>query len=108
MVFTSLFFHARSKLFLGWALITLALLVAACSRSNVNSGANSGNRGGRGEGGAGRGGVEVPAIPVTTARAVVREIPTTIEATGSLTATESSDVASQASGQVISTPVGVG
>jgi multidrug efflux pump subunit AcrA (membrane-fusion protein) len=45
---------------------------------------------------------------VTTARAESREVPSTIEATGSLAANETSDVASQASGQVISTPVGVG
>jgi RND family efflux transporter MFP subunit len=45
---------------------------------------------------------------VTTARAESREVPSTIEATGGLAAHETSDVAAQASGQVIATPVGVG
>ncbi|HYO91395.1 MAG TPA: biotin/lipoyl-binding protein, partial [Pyrinomonadaceae bacterium] len=49
-----------------------------------------------------------PAIAVTTATAVAREVPSYIQATGSLVADETSDVASQTSGQVVSTPVGVG
>lgn len=105
MVSTSLLDNARSKIFIGWMLISLLLMASGCSRSTANSGSNSGNRGGRGEGGAR---AEAPAIPVTTARAEAREVPATIEATGSLTAHETSDVASQASGQVISTPVGIG
>ncbi|HYJ46854.1 MAG TPA: efflux RND transporter periplasmic adaptor subunit, partial [Pyrinomonadaceae bacterium] len=111
MVFTSRFVRARSKSFISWALVILfSLLVAACSKTSVtsNTTTSSSNRGGRGEGGAGRGGADGVAVPVTTARAVSHEVPTTIEATGSLTATESSDVASQGSGQVISTPVNVG
>lgn len=107
MVFTSLLDNARSKVFIGWMLISLLLVVSGCSRSTSNAGGNSGNRGARGDGG-GRAGAEAPPIPVTTARAEAREVPATIEATGSLAAHESSDVASQASGQVISTPVGVG
>jgi len=47
-------------------------------------------------------------VAVTTARAESREVPSTIEVTGSLTANETSDVAPQVSGQVVSTPVGVG
>ncbi|MDT7807279.1 MAG: hypothetical protein QOJ70_1092 [Acidobacteriota bacterium] len=47
-------------------------------------------------------------ILVTTATAAAREVPSYVEATGSLVAEETSDVATQASGQVISTPVGVG
>src|SRR5438105_3720439 len=106
MVFTSRSRHARSKVFITGALVIISLLVFSCSRSNSNSGegANSANKGG----GSARGGDSAPAIPVTTARAVTQEVPTTIQATGSLTATETSDVASQTSGQVVSTPVNVG
>src|ERR1044072_3652008 len=49
-----------------------------------------------------------PPVPVTTARAESREVPSYVQATGSLVAEETSDVATQASGQVVSTPVGVG
>src|SRR5947208_807641 len=115
MVFTFLSRNARSKIFTSWALIiiTSSLLGAGCSKTTTTSNTTSTNRGSRGEGGAGRGGgggggEEAAAIPVTTARAESHEVPTTIEATGSLTATETSDVASQTSGQVVSTPVNVG
>src|SRR5688572_9606800 len=47
-------------------------------------------------------------IAVTTTRAVAREVPSYIQATGSLIADETSDVSSQVSGQVVSTPVNVG
>jgi multidrug efflux pump subunit AcrA (membrane-fusion protein) len=49
-----------------------------------------------------------PPVAVTTAKAVAREVPSYIQSTGSLVAEETSDVASQASGQVVATPVGVG
>ncbi len=49
-----------------------------------------------------------PAVVVTTATAIAREVPSYIQATGSLIADETSDVASQASGQVVATPVNVG
>ncbi|HKC64570.1 MAG TPA: efflux RND transporter periplasmic adaptor subunit [Pyrinomonadaceae bacterium] len=110
MVFKFLSHNARSKTFISWALVIISLgALASCSRSTTTSTTNttSTNRGGR-EGGAGRGGADAPAIPVTTARAEAREVPTTIEATGSLTATETSNVAPETSGQVISTPVNVG
>ena len=83
----------------------IAALVAssACSRSS----SNSSNRTTRGESGAAQAS-EVRPVAVTTARAESREVPSNIEVTGSLTADESSDVASQVSGQVIATPVGVG
>jgi multidrug efflux pump subunit AcrA (membrane-fusion protein) len=45
---------------------------------------------------------------VTTATVVAREVPSYVQATGSLVAEETSDVSSQASGQVVSTPVNVG
>jgi multidrug efflux pump subunit AcrA (membrane-fusion protein) len=47
-------------------------------------------------------------VTVTTAVAVAREVPSFIQATGSLIADETSDVAPQTSGQVVATPVGVG
>ena len=47
-------------------------------------------------------------VAVTTAVAVAREVPSYIQATGSLLADESSDVAPQTSGQVVATPVGIG
>ncbi len=47
-------------------------------------------------------------VTVTTATTVARNVPAFIEATGSLVANETSDVAPQASGQVVATPVNVG
>ena len=47
-------------------------------------------------------------IVVTTTKAVSREVPSYIQATGSLMADETSDVSSQVSGQVVATPVDVG
>jgi multidrug efflux pump subunit AcrA (membrane-fusion protein) len=47
-------------------------------------------------------------VKVTTAPAVAKTVPVTIRATGSFTATESSDVSPQVSGQVVATPVNVG
>src|SRR3954471_18588539 len=52
--------------------------------------------------------VSTSPIPVTTAAAVAREVPSFIQATGSLAADETSDVAPQASGQVVATPTGIG
>ena len=47
-------------------------------------------------------------IEVSTSNAAAREVPSYIQATGSLIADETSDVSSQTSGQVVATPVGVG
>ncbi|HEY0375832.1 MAG TPA: efflux RND transporter periplasmic adaptor subunit [Pyrinomonadaceae bacterium] len=47
-------------------------------------------------------------VAVTTSKAVARQVPAYVQATGSLSANETSDVAPQTSGQVIATPVGVG
>lgn len=47
-------------------------------------------------------------IAVTTTKATAREVPSYIQATGSLMADETSDVSSQVSGQVVATPVNVG
>jgi multidrug efflux pump subunit AcrA (membrane-fusion protein) len=88
--------------------LTLSLLGAACggrSEPRANAGRESSN------GNTGRGRAvapEGPAIEVTTAKAVTREVPSYIQASGSLIADETSDVSSQASGQVVATPVGVG
>ncbi|HYO62533.1 MAG TPA: efflux RND transporter periplasmic adaptor subunit [Pyrinomonadaceae bacterium] len=51
---------------------------------------------------------ESAVVAVTTATAVAREVPSYMQATGSLVAEETSDVASQTSGQIIATPVSVG
>ncbi|HMF58129.1 MAG TPA: efflux RND transporter periplasmic adaptor subunit [Pyrinomonadaceae bacterium] len=86
------------------ALLIISLLGSACS----NSSSKSGNRSNRnGDSGAAQA-AEVTAIPVTTAKAEARTVPAFIQATGSLAATETSDVAPQTSGQVASTPISVG
>jgi multidrug efflux pump subunit AcrA (membrane-fusion protein) len=93
-------------------ILAAALLSAGCGRTE--SKADAAKTPGDGKGGAGRGGAtkgsEAPAPPVavTTAKAVARDVPSYFQATGSLLAQETSDVASQTSGQVISTPVSVG
>jgi len=54
-------------------------------------------------------GTEQPiTVSTTTSTAVSKEVASSIHATGSLVANETSDVAPQTSGQVISTPVSVG
>src|SRR5918911_4332752 len=106
MVFTSLSYRLRLILLTAFVII-VTLAVAACGKSN--SGARQGNRDVRTEGGAGAAeAADAPIVAVTTVRVETREVPTFIQATGSLTANESSDVASQVSGQVISTPVNIG
>ncbi|HEY9403616.1 MAG TPA: efflux RND transporter periplasmic adaptor subunit [Pyrinomonadaceae bacterium] len=98
------------------ALLCLLLLVAvalfgvnSCGRSASKADAKADTRA---EEGAGKGGAanasEAPPVAVTTAKAEAREVPSYIQSTGSLVAEETSDVASQASGQVVATPVGVG
>lgn len=47
-------------------------------------------------------------VPVPTARAVSQQVAAYIQATGSFTANESSDVAPETSGQVVATPVDAG
>jgi multidrug efflux pump subunit AcrA (membrane-fusion protein) len=86
--------------------LVLSLLGVACGRSepraNARENAAAANTGGK------SGVAEAPPVEVTTTKATAREVPSFIQATGSLSADETSDVASQTSGQVISTPVGVG
>ncbi|MFL6227371.1 MAG: efflux RND transporter periplasmic adaptor subunit [Pyrinomonadaceae bacterium] len=88
--------------------VLVAALCAACGRTESKADAAK-SPGGTGKGGAMKGS-EAPAPPVavTTAKAFARDVPSYFQATGSLLAQETSDVASQASGQVISTPVSVG
>ncbi|HEY0546929.1 MAG TPA: efflux RND transporter periplasmic adaptor subunit [Pyrinomonadaceae bacterium] len=102
-----------SSLFLSRRLQTVALIpvalafalsLAGCGRSE--SKANTKGAGGNEARAAGAG--DAAPIAVTTAKAVAREVPSYIQATGSLIAEESSDVAPQTSGQVVATPVGVG
>src|ERR1051325_2197614 len=90
--------------------VALALFGAGCSRSNSSSAeAKAGKKGEAGKKGATAEHAETaPPVAVTTARAESREVPSYVQATGSLVAEETSDVASQSSGQVVSTPVNVG
>lgn len=86
----------------------LCVLFVACGRSDPSSAAAAGE-GKKGD--SARTGETAEAAPptaVTTARAESREVPAYVQATGSLVAEETSDVAPQASGQVVSTPVNVG
>lgn len=80
------------------------LVSAGCGRSDPSAAEAKENT----KGEAGRTADAAAAVAVTTATAAAREVPAYVQATGSLVAEETSDVASQASGQVISTPVSVG
>jgi multidrug efflux pump subunit AcrA (membrane-fusion protein) len=82
--------------------LVLALSASGCGRSE--SKANVRAEGGKEAGTA----AEAQPVAVTTSKAIAREVPSYIQATGSLIAEESSDVAPQTSGQVVATPVGVG
>jgi multidrug efflux pump subunit AcrA (membrane-fusion protein) len=104
--------HSRRRYAAGLAccLFVVALLGAGCGRSeskvdakasDTKTGKTGGARGGGGSGGA-------APIAVTTTTATTREVPSYFQATGSLVAAETSDVASQTSGQIVATPVGVG
>ena len=103
----------RAVVLLGAAL-AVSLAGAGCGRSEpsadakANTGASEPGAGRRGEGGAGGASDASPVIEVSTSNAVAREVPSYIQATGSLIADETSDVSSQTSGQVVATPVGVG
>jgi multidrug efflux pump subunit AcrA (membrane-fusion protein) len=91
-------------------LVALVLFgVNSCGRSESKANAKGDTRA---EEGASKGGAanasDAPPVAITTAKAEAREVPSYIQSTGSLVAEETSDVASQASGQVVATPVGVG
>jgi multidrug efflux pump subunit AcrA (membrane-fusion protein) len=83
-------------------LLAFALLNGACARSGSNADAKAKPKG--------KGDTTSEAAPtkITTTTAVGREVPSYIQANGSLIADETSDVASQTSGQVVATPVSVG
>lgn len=82
--------------------LAAGLLGAACGRSESSAKAKENPKDEAGT-------VEAAApIAVTTAAAVAREVPSYVQTTGSLVADETSDVASQASGLVVATPVNVG
>lgn len=88
-------------------MLAVSLVAAGCGRTaqtTTTTRETANAAGPRGE----RAGADGPAVSVSTSRAVSREVPSYIQATGSLVADETSDVASQTSGQVVATPVGVG
>jgi multidrug efflux pump subunit AcrA (membrane-fusion protein) len=109
MSFSFLSRKAQLPALIGCVLV-VSLLVVACggrSEQKVNAAkddANANTKRGAGGGGA----AEAPPVTITTATAVAREVPSYIQSSGSLIADETSDVASQISGQVVATPVGVG
>jgi RND family efflux transporter MFP subunit len=92
------------------ALVALVALAAgACGGSSAESAGRGGRKGGEaGTPGAGPRADAAAPIQVSTVRVATRPVAAFIEATGSLAATETSNVASQGSGQVVSTPVSVG
>ena len=94
-------------------LLAVALFGAACSRSGAKADAKGSRKGGADAAEGSRGGdasnaSDAAPVTVTTAKAEGREVPSFIQSTGSLVAQETSDVASQTSGQVVATPVSVG
>jgi len=89
------------------SVLAVALLGAGCGKSESKADAKE-NEKGRGGGAAESKRDESAPVAITTATAIAREVPSYIQTTGSLIADETSDVASQASGQVVATPVGVG
>jgi len=87
----------------------VALFGAACGRSASKADAKANARGEAGAAEKGEAGAaDVPPVAVTTTKAIARQVPSFIQATGSLVADEISDVSSQTSGQVVATPVNVG
>lgn len=89
------------------ALFAITFGLAGCGGSSAESAGREGKKGSAGEGGPARADAASP-VQVSTVRVATRPVPAYIEATGSLAATETSNVASQGSGQVVSTPVNVG
>lgn len=81
-------------------LLLAALIAGGCGKANSKPSAR--------EDAGGKSATNESALAVTTTKAVAREVPSYIQATGSLLADETSDVAPQVSGQVITTPVNVG
>ena len=95
-----IFRRLHAATIIGCALV-ISLTGAACSRSESKVKAKETTRTETRT-------VESAPIVITTVKATAREVPSYIQATGSLIADESSDVAPQTSGQVVATPVGIG
>jgi membrane fusion protein, multidrug efflux system len=104
----SLFYRKGGAVGLLCCLLAITLFGAACGRNSSKAdakGPESETKGGaRTKGGE----AAAPAVAVTTATAVARDVPSYFQASGSLSADETSDVAPQTSGQIVATPVGVG
>ena len=83
----------HQKFTMAVALITSAAFLSACGKTEVASNANQ---------------TVAKTVSVTTAKAETRPIAGYLEATGSISADDSSAVAPQVSGQVLTTPVDVG
>jgi outer membrane protein TolC len=93
MIFTKFGQHQTARFL---ALIFLiSLLFAACGRSQSKTERQENTQEK----------TRVEAVTVTQAAAIAREIPSFVQATGSLAAAETSDVTAKISGQVIATPV---
>lgn len=107
MALTSLSYRLRLILFASF-LLAISLAVSACSKSGTRQGNRSVTTETTTTTSSTAEAADAPAIPVTTVRVDTRQVPSFIQATGSLAAEESSDVASQTSGQVVSTPVSIG
>jgi multidrug efflux pump subunit AcrA (membrane-fusion protein) len=94
------------------ACLVLAALLAAsgCGRGQQAAGnrTTTTTETTRTEEGAGPRGDGGAPVAVTTSKAFARQVPAYVQATGSLSANETSDVAPQTSGQVVATPVNVG
>lgn len=97
-------FSARKvylAVFLSVALAVVSLL-SGCGRSKAKTNETTNTAASE------KAAAEAGPVALATAVAVTREVPAYIQATGSLAADESSDVATQTSGQVIATPVDIG
>jgi multidrug efflux pump subunit AcrA (membrane-fusion protein) len=90
--------RSQLKLFAAFAVVlALAALSISCGRTPAKANANAANAGATPE-----------AITVTSAAAIVRQLPRFIEATGSLGADEQTDVAPNVGGRVASVSVDLG
>ena len=96
-----------TKLVLSFVFV-VALLGVACGRSESRANARDGNTAVTTTTTTTTETAAAPVVVIATAKAVAREVPSFIQATGSLIANETSDVASPTSGQVTATPVNVG
>ncbi len=89
------------RVFTGQILVCTAIAVFACActkTSSADTKSNSNSQSGKDD----------AAVSVTTAKAEARQIPAFIQATGSLVAQETSDVAPKAAGKVVNVSANVG